>query len=48
MLVRKETTDNATLEELEKIQADIVKLSNEGNLVIAGLENQLDEMEVII
>lgn len=48
VLVRKETKENdeVSLEEMEKIQADIVKLSNEGNLIIAGLENQLAEIEV--
>lgn len=48
VLVRKETVENdeASLEEMEKIQADVVKLANEGNLVMAGLENQLVEIEV--
>lgn len=36
----------ANLKELEQLRADIVKTSNEASLQFAGLENQLDELEV--
>lgn len=48
VLVQKEVSENddVTLEAIEEMQADIVKLSNEATVVIAGLENKLAEVEV--
>ncbi|XP_055296379.1 synaptonemal complex protein 1-like [Sitodiplosis mosellana] len=47
LLAQKEVSENdeASLKSVEKMQADIVKISNEATLMIAGLENQLIEIE---
>lgn len=41
-----EENDEASLKAIEEMQADIVKISNEATLIIAGLENQLTELDV--
>lgn len=48
MLAQKEVTgsDEFCLKSIEEMQADIVKMSNEATLMIAGLENELTEIEV--
>lgn len=48
VLVRDEVTesDEASLRAIEEMQADIVKTSNEATLIQAGLENELNQLEV--
>lgn len=48
MLVQSEMAQNdeVTLKSIEDLQADIVKTSNEATLMVAGLENQMTELQV--
>lgn len=49
MLAQKEVAENdeVSLKDIEEMQADVVKMSNDATSMIAGFENELNQIEVI-